>query len=227
MRTAEEFGRAFPGFPVRGSGGGSDVLDSVPAEPALVVSTPGAEPKVAGVAGGAGYGAALLLDGWLPLSRPELGATVETLRRWMAASTLVRSWREGGRVIVAADPDLPVVQGLVRWDPAGFAAAELAERSTLRFPPTVRMASLEGEPAALAELVETLESGELGDALELLGPVDIAPGPEGQDRERVLARVPRTEGRRLASALVAAQSVRSARKASGPVRVRMDPTELA
>ncbi|HZZ50143.1 MAG TPA: primosomal protein N' [Pseudonocardia sp.] len=227
MRTAEEFGRAFPGFPVRGSGGGSDVLDSVPAEPALVVATPGAEPKVAGVAGGAGYGAALLLDGWLPLSRPELGATVETLRRWMAASTLVRSWREGGRVIVAADPDLPVVQGLVRWDPAGFAAAELAERSTLRFPPTVRMASLEGEPAALAELVETLESGELGDALELLGPVDIAPGPEGQDRERVLARVPRTEGRRLASALVAAQSVRSARKASGPVRVRMDPTELA
>jgi primosomal protein N' (replication factor Y) len=227
VRTAEEFGRAFPNVLVRASGGGSDVLDSVPAEAALVVATPGAEPRVAGVSGGAGYGAALLLDGWLPLSRPELGAALETLRRWMAAATLVKSWREGGRVIVSADPDLPVVHGLVRWDPAGFAAAELAERASLRFPPTVRMASIEGEPPAIAEMVDVLEAGELGAALDLLGPVDIAPGPEGQDRERVLARVARSEGRRLAAALVAAQAVRSARKASGLVRVRMDPTELA
>jgi primosomal protein N' (replication factor Y) len=227
VRTAEEFGRAFPGFPVRASGGGADVLDSVPADPALVVSTPGAEPKVAGVPGGAGYGAALLLDGWLPLSRPELGAAVETLRRWMAASTLVKSWREGGRVIVAAGPELPVVQGLVRWDPAGFAAGELAERTSLRFPPTVRMASIEGEPSVIADMAELLEAGDLGAALELLGPVDIAPGPEGQNRERLLTRVPRTEGRRLAAALTAAQAVRSARKASGPARVRIDPTELA
>ena len=57
-RTAEELGRAFPAVPVRTSGR-DHVLDSVPDQPALVVSTPGAEPVAEG-----GYAAALLLDGW-------------------------------------------------------------------------------------------------------------------------------------------------------------------
>ncbi|HJU98050.1 MAG TPA: primosome assembly protein PriA, partial [Jiangellaceae bacterium] len=56
-RTAEELGRAFPGVPVRSSGG-SGVLADVPDAPALVVATPGAEPVAAG-----GYAAAILLDG--------------------------------------------------------------------------------------------------------------------------------------------------------------------
>ena len=42
-RTAEELGRAFPGVPVRTSGS-PHVLAAVPAEPALVIATPGAEP---------------------------------------------------------------------------------------------------------------------------------------------------------------------------------------
>ena len=45
-RTAEELGRAFPGVPVRTSGG-QHVLAEVPAEPALVIATPGAEPVAA------------------------------------------------------------------------------------------------------------------------------------------------------------------------------------
>ncbi|WP_055570811.1 primosomal protein N', partial [Streptomyces prasinopilosus] len=63
-RTAEELGRAFPAVPVRTSGR-EHVLDTVPAAPALVVSTPGAEPVAEG-----GYAAALLLDGWAMLGRP-------------------------------------------------------------------------------------------------------------------------------------------------------------
>ena len=42
----------------------------------------------------------------------------------------------------------------MRWDPAGFAARELAERAELRLPPAARMAALTGPPAAVAELVE-------------------------------------------------------------------------
>ena len=42
-RTAEELGRAFPGVPVRTSGR-DEVLATVADEPAVVVSTPGAEP---------------------------------------------------------------------------------------------------------------------------------------------------------------------------------------
>src|SRR5439155_8098662 len=66
-RTAEELGRAFPGTTVRASGGGAPVLAATEQLPELVVATPGAEPRVPG-----GYGAALLLDGWAQLSRPDL-----------------------------------------------------------------------------------------------------------------------------------------------------------
>src|SRR5208337_3380009 len=57
-RTAEELGRAFAGTPVVTSAGDAIVAE-VAARPALVVATPGAEPRAAG-----GYGAALLLDTW-------------------------------------------------------------------------------------------------------------------------------------------------------------------
>ena len=224
VRTAEELGRAFPGTLVRSSGGGTEVLDSVPEEPLLVVATPGAEPWVAGVAGGAGYGAALLLDGWALLSRPELSAAEETLRRWVCAAALVRSWRDGGRVVIAADAELRPVRALVRWDPGGFAAAELAERTELGFPPAVRMAAIDGDPAAVAEVIE---AALLPESAEVLGPVELAPTSTGEPRERMLVRVPRTDGRSLAAALAAAQAARIARKVPQLPRIRLDPLEIA
>ena len=211
-RTAEELGRAFPGVPVRTSGGASVLVD-VPGEPALVVATPGAEPAAEG-----GYGAALLLDGWALLTRPDLRAAEEALRRWANAAALVRPAGAGGRVLVGADAGLPVVQALVRWDPAGFAGRELAERSALAFPPAARFASLTGSPAAVADRVA---AARLPDGAEPLGPV-----PAGDDVERLLLRVPRSGGTALARALHAAAAVRSARKAPDPVRIQLDPLEL-
>jgi primosomal protein N' (replication factor Y) len=43
---------------------------------------------------------------------------------------------------------------------------------------------------------------------------------------RLVVRVPRSDGQRLAAALKVAQSIRSARKESGTVRVRIDPVAL-
>jgi len=211
-RTAEELGRAFPGVPVRSSGGDS-VLAAVPAEPALVVATPGAEPRADG-----GYGAALLLDGWALLTRPDLRVAEEALRRWANAAALVRPAGAGGRVVVGADAGLPVVQALVRWDPAGFADRELSERAELGFPPAVRFASLTGTPEAVAELARLAR---VSPSTEPLGPV-----PAGEGTERLLLRAPREEGSALARALHAAAAVRSARKAADPVRVQLDPLEL-
>jgi primosomal protein N' (replication factor Y) (superfamily II helicase) len=214
-RTAEELGRAFPGVPVRPSGGSASaggpdagVLPSVPARRALVVCTPGAEPVADG-----GYGAALLLDGWTLLARPDLRASEEALRRWLTAAALVRPASSGGRVVVVADSALPPVQALIRWDPAWHAAAELAARTELGFPPAVRMAALDGTPAAIAEL---LEAARLPPTAELLGPV-----PAG-DGDRMIVRVPRSDGRALAASLAAAQAVRVARKAADPVRIQLD-----
>jgi primosomal protein N' (replication factor Y) len=210
-RTAEELGRAFPGTPVRTSGR-DGVLATVPAEPALVVSTPGAEPVAAG-----GYGTVLLLDAWAPLGRADLRAGEEALRRWFAAAALARPAPDGGRVLVVGDRGLPAVQALVRWDPAGAAARELAERAALGFPPASRMASVTGSPAAVAEVAKALALPPSG---ELLGPV-----AAGDGEERLLVRVPRSAGTELAAALKAVTSVRSARKAD-PVRVEVDPRPL-
>ena len=44
------------------------------------------------------YGAALLLDGWAMLSRPDLRVAEETLRRWMGAAALVVPAADGGRL---------------------------------------------------------------------------------------------------------------------------------
>jgi primosomal protein N' (replication factor Y) len=211
-RTAEELGRAFPGFAVRTSGR-EQVLGEVPAEPAVVVSTPGAEPVAEG-----GFGAVLLLDTWALLSRADLRAAEETMRRWLNAAALARPAHEGGRVVVVADGSLAPVQALVRWDPGWFAARELAERRDLGFPPAARMASVTGQAAAVAEL---LSLARLPDGAEVLGPV-----PAADEQERMLLRVTRSRAADLAHALHEAAGVRSARKAALPVRIQVDPADL-
>jgi primosomal protein N' (replication factor Y) len=211
-RTAEELGRAFPGAPVRTSGR-DEILAEVPPGPALVVATPGAEPVAPD-----GYGAVLLLDAWALLTRADLRAAEETLRRWLTAAALARPASAGGRVVVVADGGLPPVQALLRWDPAWYAARELAERRELGFPPAVRMASLTGEPDAVADL---LAGARLPARAQVLGPV-----PAGNDHERMLVRVARAEAADLARALHEAVAVRTARKAAHPVRVQVDPHDL-
>jgi len=211
-RTAEELGRAFPGLPLLTSGGAS-LVPAIDGSPALVVATPGAEPRADG-----GYAAALLLDGWVLLGRPSLRAAEEALRRWLNAAALVRGGADGGRVVVVADSAIPAVQALIRWDPVTHAERELAERAELRFPPAVRMASLTGPDDAVRAL---LSAAELPPTAELLGPVDVPP-----DSIRMLLRVPRSAGLALAQALHQAQAVRSARKDPGAVRVQLDPAEL-
>ncbi len=170
-RTSEELGRAFPGVPIRNSGraSGTGVLASIPAGPALVVATPGAEPIAE-----TGYGSALLLDSWASLGRADLRAGEETLRRWLGAVSLVRSADDGGQVIVMADSGHPVVQALIRWDPIGLAERELAERRELRFPPAVRLATLTASAPACEELIGLLD---LPASAEVLGPVPVNDPP--------------------------------------------------
>jgi primosomal protein N' (replication factor Y) len=221
-RTAEELGRAVPGVPVKTSGGGA-VIDEVDDRPALVLATPGAEPVAVG-----GYAAAVLLDGWLLLSRPDLRAGEEAVRRWMAAAALVRGKAADGRVVVVAPGELRPVQALLRWAPRWHAEHELEERGALHLPPAGRMAALTGSAGAVADLLDSLE---LPAGAEVLGPVPAigrVPGqPDAAETgERMLVRVPRQLGTELAAALKGAQAGRSARKALGAVRVELDPNVL-
>ncbi|MBO3102680.1 primosomal protein N' [Cellulomonas fengjieae] len=220
-RTAEELGRAFPGVPVRVSGAraAGGVLATVPDVPAVVVATPGAEPVAPG-----GYAAALLLDAAVSTAGTSLRTGEDALRRWLTAAALVRPASEGGTVVLVGDAEERATQALVRWDPAGYASRELAERVELALPPTVRMAAVTGPRDAVDTLLGRLD---LPDA-EVLGPVPTGEAEKGalEPDVRALVRVSRASGAALARALASSLAVRSARREGGSVRVQLDPTEL-
>ncbi|MFI5427805.1 hypothetical protein [Aeromicrobium sp. UC242_57] len=110
LRTAEEFGRAFPGLTVVTSGG-STIVDSVDPGPVLVLATPGAEPHLIG-----GYRVVVLLDTWLMLGRDDVRVDEESHRRWFNALALAGP---GATAVAVGDP--ATLQSLVRADPVGFA----------------------------------------------------------------------------------------------------------
>lgn len=209
-RTAEELGRSFAGVRVITSSAGA-VHAQVTDEPGIVVATPGAEPVSV-----SGYAAVVLLDTWLSLARTDLRAQEEAVRRWLNAAALVRP---GGRVVAVGDPATPALQALVRWDPAGFAAREMAERQSAHLPPASRLATITGAPAAVEEAVAAFGAPE---GAEVLGPV--ATGEEAE--VRVVIRVPRSHGEELSVALGHLQRTRSSRKLAA-VRVQVDPPALA
>ena len=233
-RTGEELGRAFPGVPVVVSGAREDhgVIAAVDSRPRLVVATPGAEPVAEG-----GYRAVLLLDGAALSSRPQLGAACQALRLWANAAALARA---DARVILLGGADAAVAQALVRWDHAGFARRELAERAELRLPPAWRCARLDGPPRAVGSLLDAARAA----GWDVLGPVPApgagAPPPDARADEapagappdaasgvvhRAFIRAPSSRGRELADALALWARERSAHRQEA-VRVELDPTLL-
>lgn len=215
-RTAEDLGRAFPGIPLMTSNAGA-VLAAVPAEPALVVCTPGAEPLADG-----GYAAVLLLDAWATVDRASLDAAPEALRRWLAAAALARPRDAGGVVVLCGAPrhtTLPAVEALVRWDPAWLAERELAERRDLHLPPAVTMALVTGPRRALTAFAD---SPDLPARADLLGPRAMS----GSADQRLLVRVPTDDRPALATAVAHARAIRSARKDPEQIAARLDPREL-
>jgi primosomal protein N' (replication factor Y) len=212
LRAAEEWGRSFPRTLVATSSA-EHRLERLDSGASIVIATPGAEPVADG-----GYAAAVLLDTWLSLSRPDLRAGEESLRRWFAIATLVRPGKDGGRVVAVGEPEHTALQALVRWDPVGYASRELAERRSANLPPASRVASITGTPDQLTEVLAALQ---LPRYAETFGPVETGP-----DETRLVLRVPRLRGTGLAKALQQMQAGRSTRKLP-PVRVQMDPTELA
>ena len=145
-----------------------DAVHSVIAPgPALVVATPGAEPHAPD-----GYGARCC---WTAghCSAARICAPPRT--------PCADGWGRGagafpvrGRVVaVVAESAIPTVQALINRDPVGHAEAELAARTSVGLPPAVHMAAVDGSAGAADALIETAE---LPEDADLLGPVDLPPG---------------------------------------------------
>ncbi|HEX7349688.1 primosomal protein N' [Brachybacterium sp.] len=217
-RTAEELHRGFPGTTVKVAGGAHGALedDAVP-DHAIIVSTPGAEPAPPGR-----YAAALLLDADALLGRAAFDADVEAIRRWRGAIALVRSAEHGGEVLVVGTSTLPAIRDLVAHRSSFFLDRVLADREELDLPPFTRVAEIVGDREACRSFLETVE---LPDATAVFGPVDLE-GPDAAGRARAVVRLEPARSRELADSLRAGIAARSARKAKGSLRVRLDPPDV-
>ena len=210
-RTTEEFGKAFPGTRVVGSSAETPI-EVVDDRPAIVLATPGAEPIAR-----FGYAAAVLLDTGALLRRPDLRASEEALRRWLAVTALVRPADEGGTVLVVGEASERSLQALVRLDPVGFAGRELVERSEAGFPPAAKLVTIEGELPVLDEVRVSLA---LPSGVEAQGP--FATG-SSEGLGRLTVRCSLAQGAALVSAIRTLLATRAAAKVEGPLRVRVDP----
>ncbi|CAB4886010.1 unannotated protein [freshwater metagenome] len=202
-RTAEEFGRAFPGERIIWSAG-EQTKRTIPGNPAVVVATSGAEPVALG-----GYAAVLILDARSALQRPSLRAVEDAAHRWFSALLLARP---RAHAVITADNALAPVQALVRWDAPWLAARELADRVSAGLSPATRVALLRGDHVAIEEVAAALRMSH-----RLLGPV----GGRG------IVTVDRADGAALGRELRAIAAVRSAKSgAKTPVTAMLDPRDI-
>jgi primosomal protein N' (replication factor Y) len=206
LRTAEEFARAFPDLEVVTSGGGS-ILSDLPAGRRLVLATPGAEPHVEG-----GYDVVILLDTWLMLGRDDIRVDEESHRRWFNALALAGP---GAKAVAVGDAQ--TLQALVRADPAGFAARELAGRAETHLPPVARLVTIDGPD----EVLDDLAARTWTPRTEVLGPVPVDQRT-AEAGQRLILRAPKREGAELSHLLAAVAAERSAAKLPG-LRIQVDP----
>ena len=218
-RTAEELGRAFPGVRVV-LADGEHPVQRVPASPALVVATRGAEPIAEG-----GYRAVLLLDGERMLARESLRVAEDCLRWWSNASALAAP----GAPTVLVGVSGPLARDFATGRTVEFARAELAGRRELRFPPAVRLASVTGKPDAVEAAVAAVDPASV---IDVLGP---APVDDGLVRS--IIRFEYARGAEVAAAVRAAvvrnatqrrraPAGRPGYRAAPALRVRFDDPEI-
>ena len=112
------------------------------------------------------------------------------------------------------------MQALLRQDPGGFAARELADRAAAGLPPAVKAVQVGGDPSAVASF---LDNDPFAGA-EILGPTLVREEPEPEAMS--LLRCPLETGRELARAVKSAAAIRSARKEGGRLFLQVDPMTL-
>ena len=164
-RAAEEISRAFPGYPVVISAG--DVIkSSVEPKPALVLSTPGAQPVIPG-----GYAAVVILDAMRFFSHTDINGQERARELIFETASLIQ---EKGRVLLVLDEVHPIVAAVARWNVAPLLKRELGEREELALPPKVASAVLVMEaltaPQIASGLKKALAEGRIPSSTRIYGP---------------------------------------------------------
>ena len=214
-RAAEEISRAFPGFPVVISAG--DVIkESVDAKPALVLSTPGAQPQVNG-----GYAAVVVLDAIRFFSHTDINGQERARELLFETASMVCI---EGQVLLVLDDSHPIVAAIARWNIAPLLKRELADRVELMLPPSVTSAVLvtdqSAAPAIVSGLKKALEDSRLPASTRIYGATIL---PKG--RAKIVLHVSHEQSSDLAKILHELQRKRSISK-KDLLTLRIDPYSL-
>ena len=214
-RAAEEISRAFPGFPVVISAG--DVIkESVDSKPALVLSTPGAQPQVNG-----GYAAVVVLDAIRFFSHTDINGQERARELLFETASMVNV---DGQVLLVLDDSHPVVAAIARWNIAPLLKRELADRDELMLPPSVSSAVLVTDqavaPVIVSGLKKALEDSRLPTSTRIYGPTLL---PKGQ--AKIVVHVSHGESSDLAKILHELQRKRSISK-KDLLTLRIEPYSL-
>jgi primosomal protein N' (replication factor Y) len=214
-RAAEEISRAFPGFPVVISSG--DVIkERVDSKPALVLSTPGAQPYANG-----GYSAVVVLDAIRFFSHTDINGQERARELLFETASMVNV---DGQVLLVLDDSHPIVAAIARWNIAPLLKRELAERGELMLPPSVTSAVLVTDqaaaPAIVSGLKKALEDSRLPSSTRIFGPTLL---PIAQ--AKIVLHVAHGQSSDLAKILHELQRKRSISK-KDLLTLRIDPYSL-
>ncbi|MEJ5920759.1 primosomal protein N' [Bifidobacterium thermophilum] len=219
----------------------ADIADA----PMLVVSTPGAEPRVRSDGGGVGaYRAVAILDAWTSLYAPGIDARIDALDSWMRVVQWCVPRSAGGQALLIGEADTQVAQALMTWNARLLATKELEERAQTGLPPAFASACVWGSRPAVRAMLRgagLLAGGDwalldtaFGPMPAVLGPVPIPPPRTVDareletmaDRVKAVVRVPQSKRAELAERLHRESARHVASREPGELRFQLDPKDL-
>lgn len=219
-KTLADLGKAFPGVQLIESTSENRV-QKVIAKNALVVATPGAEPRFE-----PGYAAVIILDADNSLLRDSLRATEDALRIWFNAFSLA----DFNAQLVIANLTGELAESLRKGQLLNIAEREYQQRFELRLPPAIRVCSISAETRLLSEFEQHLQNTQI----EVFGPVKIRSNT-GLIDHRLLLKFDYSEGltvarklKEIAIKLSVGQTRFSAKsgRPMRPIRIKMDDPEV-
>jgi len=206
VRTASEFGRAFPQAKVIQSSGDSQIA-SLPEGKSLVIATLGAEPV--GM-----YAGIFVLDAQLAYSQVQLRSQEEVRSHWFKLLSLLQP---DGAFYLSLPSSETISQGLVRADSYDLASREMHERHDAKLPPYFKLMICEGPFSDLAKISELLE---------VRGFISF-PLPQTKDgKGRLLVKYEVAKGEEISEFFASLQRVRAAQKRE-VFALRFDPYSIA
>ena len=156
-----EIGKMFPQR-ILLSSSGQKRLYEVKHQPSIIVSTPGAAPKVPG-----GYRAIVVLDAMSQFARPTLNVYQEVFSQWQELIGQLSN-KDEAKFLISGEVDEKFLLYFFRSNVVGFLENELAQREVVGLPPIKQALMVSGALKEINHFVSVLTEST---PLQTLGPV--------------------------------------------------------